>query len=86
MLELHTQVQTRVRGSQILVFPGKRTFGSRSERVAEERRMLLEEYLKMLLRLCTGDPRSPLHNDTTKSAFLVALPFFAEETLAMDPI
>jgi hypothetical protein len=54
--------------------------------VAEERRMLLEEYLKMLLRLCTGDPRSPLHNDTTKSAFLVALPFFAEETLAMDPI
>ena len=86
LLALHKEVLPRVRGSQCLIFPPKRTFGTKSDKVVEERRLLLQEYLTMLLRLCIGDPRSPLHSETTKTALLVALPFFAEETIAMTPL
>jgi len=86
LLALHAEVIPRVRGSQCLVFPPKKTFGNKGERVVEERRALLQEYLQMLLRLCIGDPRSPLHSETSKTALLVALPFFAEDTIAMSPL
>jgi len=86
LLALHEEVIPRIRGSQVLVFPPKKTFGSKSEKVAEERRLLLQEYLVMLVRLCTSDPRSPLHDEATKTAFLIALPFFGEETIAMGAL
>jgi len=86
LLALHDEVIPRIRGSQLLIFPPKKTFGSKSEKLAEERRLLFQLYLVMLLRLCTSDPRSPLHNESTKSAFLVALPFFGEETITMGAL
>ena len=86
LLALHEEVIPRIRGSQVLVFPPKKTFGSKTEKLAEERRLLFREYLVMLVRLCTSDPRSPLHDEATKTAFLIALPFFGEETIAMGAL
>eukprot|EP00051_Salpingoeca_urceolata_P024471 m.430192 g.430192 ORF g.430192 m.430192 type:complete len:232 (-) comp20240_c6_seq28:2752-3447(-) len=69
-----------------LPFPPKKTIGRRNAKLAEERRVKLEEFLQRIVAMVELDARFPLNADRSKQALLASVPFFGEETLAMAAV
>ncbi|KAJ7373480.1 Sorting nexin-29 [Desmophyllum pertusum] len=58
-------------------FPPKKTLGNKDSRFVEDRRRLLQDYLRRVVNLyVTSDQR--LRSDTSKTTLLQILPFFAD--------
>ncbi|XP_076464359.1 kinesin-like protein KIF16B isoform X2 [Babylonia areolata] len=75
--ELHQTMRKKYPNVDILVFPPRKLF-HKSERVAAERRVLLEQYLANLIELCQRCRECPLHPDNN--------PFLTKHILAdFDP-
>ncbi|KAL8611043.1 hypothetical protein ACOMHN_042659 [Nucella lapillus] len=75
--EVHQTMRKKYPNVDILVFPPRKLF-HKSERVAAERRILLEQYLSNLIELCQRSRDCPLHSDNN--------PFLTKHILAdFDP-
>ncbi|XP_076441871.1 kinesin-like protein KIF16B isoform X2 [Babylonia areolata] len=77
--ELHQKMKKQFPEVRSVPFPGRRLF-HKTEKVAAERRIKLECYLRQLIKLCQEDRRSPLHPDNhlhlTKHLLAQLDPFF----------
>ncbi|XP_025105880.1 kinesin-like protein KIF16B [Pomacea canaliculata] len=63
--ELHQTMRKKYPTVDILIFPPRRLF-HRNERVASERRVLLEQYLNNLVEACMRCPDCPLHPENNR--------------------
>lgn len=62
------------------------TFGARSDKVVEERRVAFKLYLQRILNLATRDATADLSRNPSKATLLAKMPFFGEEEIAMGTI
>eukprot|EP00040_Diaphanoeca_grandis_P020675 m.109948 g.109948 ORF g.109948 m.109948 type:complete len:877 (-) comp28000_c0_seq1:32-2662(-) len=86
LLELNTEIEKTMNKGELVPFPKKTTFGKRNDTVVQERRKILEQYLRRVINLVTRDETCPLHSAPTKSTLLEVFPFFSEETITMGEI
>eukprot|EP00038_Savillea_parva_P031898 m.91673 g.91673 ORF g.91673 m.91673 type:complete len:1128 (+) comp9918_c0_seq1:89-3472(+) len=87
LLALHTSIlQKTSLTPEELAFPPKVTFGAKSDRVVEERRLAFIQYLQRILNLASRDPSTPLASNPSKATLLAKMPFFGEEEIAMGTI
>ena len=86
LLEFHRDISRHLEGVQDIAFPPKVTLGSRTPKVAEERRVALQAYLQAVVRLARKTRGTPLQQELSKQALLLTLPFLAEETSSLSPV
>lgn len=75
--EMHKNLRRKFQIVDSFKFPPKKTLGNKDTRFVEDRRKLLQDYLRRVVNLYVTTDRE-LRNNTTKTALLQIIPFFAE--------
>eukprot|EP00041_Stephanoeca_diplocostata_P011119 m.180503 g.180503 ORF g.180503 m.180503 type:complete len:898 (+) comp18421_c0_seq2:191-2884(+) len=76
--DLHRQVHGIFPGQKITL-PRKKALNRKGSKFVEERRMQLEQYIRLVVKLCISQPRSPMAMNPCKQTFCEALPFLREK-------
>lgn len=75
--EMHKTLRRKFHVVDSFKFPPKKTLGNKDSQFVEDRRRLLQDYLRRVVNLYVTTDRG-LRDNTTKAALLQVLPFFAE--------
>lgn len=75
--EMHKTLRRKFSVVDSFKFPPKKTLGNKDSRFVEDRRRLLQDYLRRVVNLYVTSDQE-LRSETTKTTLLQILPFFAE--------
>ncbi|CAH3169830.1 unnamed protein product [Porites evermanni] len=75
--EMHKNLRRKSQVVESFKFPPKKTLGNKDSRFVEDRRRLLQDYLRRVVNLYVTDDRE-LRENTSKAVLLQIIPFFAE--------
>ncbi|KAL9955431.1 hypothetical protein ACROYT_G036758 [Oculina patagonica] len=75
--EMHKNLRRKFAVVDNFKFPPKKTLGNKDSRFVEDRRRLLQDYLRRVVNLYVTTDQG-LRSDTTKTTLLQILPFFAD--------
>lgn len=75
--EMHKNLRRKSQVVESFKFPPKKTLGNKDSRFVEDRRRLLQDYLRRVVNLYVTEDRE-LRENTSKAVLLQIIPFFAE--------
>jgi chemotaxis protein histidine kinase CheA len=86
LLAFHQEIRRQLPGADAIPFPPKVTLGSRSSRLAEDRREKLQSYLQAVVALAVSLVGTPVQQDPCKENLLLTLPFLGEDADSLSPM
>lgn len=86
LLAFQQEIRKQLPGAEDIPFPPKVTIGSRSAKLAEDRREKLQAYLQAVVRLAVTLPGTPVQQDPSKETLLLTLPFLGEDHTSLAPL
>lgn len=81
--DFHRQLQKHLPQVSTFNFPPKKAIGNKSTQVVEERRQRLQEYLRFVIKTCSGSnphrSKPIINRSITKEMLVTLFPFFKED-------